>query len=180
MLLSSIGWKGWALLALVIIVGAIAKEFGGQGFESRTRPFGYRRKKYLFDTNSEFELYKTLMRLYADQYRIFAQINYSHLIEPKSHGFVASRAERSRIDRKSADFVLCEFNSAVPLLVIELDGSAHGIPKKRERDAFIDSICAQVSLPILHLEVGTFDEASLNALVDAKVTPKTTVGSNVI
>lgn len=172
MLLSSIGWKGWALLALVIIVGAIAKEFGGQGFESSTRPFGYRRKKYLFDANSEFELYKTLMRLYADQYRIFAQVNYSHLIEPNSHGFVATRAGRSRIDRKSADFVLCEFNSAVPLLVIELDGSAHGIPKKHERDVFIDSICNEVGLPILHLEVGHFDEAILKTLIEQKLSPQ--------
>lgn len=136
---------------------------------------GYRRKEYLFDSNSEFRLYHLLMKLYANQFHIFAQVNYNHLLEPKSRGFVASRAGRSRIDRKSADFVLCELDSVVPLLVIELDGSAHSISKKRERDTFIDKICTEAGLPILHLEVGAFDEATLKALVDAKITPKVTV-----
>lgn len=181
--LTSISWKWWALLALAIIlviIRVLAERSGERSSELGAGLFNYRRKKYLFDTNSEFELYKVLVRLYANQYRIFAQVNYSHLIESKSKSIVTSRSERSRIDRKSADFVLCEFESAVPLLVMELDGSAHGIPKKRERDAFIDGVCAEVGLPILHLEAGTFNEASLKALVDAKVTPKVTMGSNII
>lgn len=172
MLLSSIDWKVWGWLILVVVAVIVVKEFAGRGSKSRAKPFGYRRKQYLFDSNSEFELYKTLVRLCANQYRIFAQVNYSHLLESKSRGFVASRAVRSRIDRKSADFVLCEFESAAPLLVIELDGSVHGTPKKHERDVFIDTVCAEAGLPILHLEVGSFDESQLKTLIQQKLPPQ--------
>lgn len=175
------GFWIWVIVAVMVglaIVGFFI-DAAREGVAGRGES-GYKRKKYLFDANSEFELYKMLVRLYANQYRIFAQVNYNHLLESNSRGFVASRAERSRIDRKSADFVLCEYDSVVPLLVIELDGSVHGTAKKHERDVFIDTVCAEVGLPILHLEVGTFDESSLKALVDAKITRKVTVEQSVI
>lgn len=167
------GFWGWVIL--VVVVGLAIVGFFVDAAREGVVGHGesvYKRKKYLFDANSEFELYKILVRLYANQYRIFAQVNYSHLLESKGRGFVASRAGRSRIDRKSADFVLCEFESAAPLLVIELDGSVHGTPKKHERDLFIDTVCAEAGLPILHLEVGSFDESQLKTLIQQKLSPQ--------
>ena len=64
---------------------------------------------------------------------------------------------------------MCELDSVVPLLVIELDGSAHSISKKGGRDTFIDTVCAEAGLPILHLEVGSFDESQLKILIQQKL-----------
>jgi very-short-patch-repair endonuclease len=81
-------------------------------------------------------------------------VNYSHLIEPVKGDWKEERANRSRIDRKSADFVLCDKERVVPLLVIELDGYVHGFAKKQRRDEFIDGITKVAGLPVLHLRVG--------------------------
>lgn len=117
----------------------------------------YEKKPYLFDANSEFNLYKVLIELYGDKYYIFPQINYSHLIQPKKTTWEEERKYRSRIDRKSADFVFCDKERIVPKLIIELDGSAHNLKSKQARDEFIDELTKIVDLPILHLKTSNVD-----------------------
>ncbi len=112
----------------------------------------YEKKPYLFDTNSEFTLYKMLIELFKDKYFIFTQVNYSHLIQPKKIGWKEERKYRSRIDRKSADFVLCDKEKVIPILIIELDGGVHNTRDKRSRDEFIDEIMKMSNLPILHIK----------------------------
>jgi very-short-patch-repair endonuclease len=62
------------------------------------------------------------------------------------------RAYRSRVDRKSADFVICDKQKIEPLLVIELDDSSHSYYKRQERDEFIDDILKSANLEILHVK----------------------------
>src|SRR3989338_3108718 len=94
-----------AILILVGIAFALKELFGGS---SRDDLSPYQKKKYLFDTTSEFNLYKILLELYGDRYHIFPQINYSHVVDVKKIDWPEERRYRSRIDRKSADFVLCD------------------------------------------------------------------------
>ena len=112
----------------------------------------YERKPFLFDSYAEFNLYKVLIELYGDQYYIFTQVNYSHLIQPKKSTWEEERRHRSRIDRKSADFVLCDKVRVVPQLVIELDGYSHNFKSKQVRDELINDLTKIVDLPILHLK----------------------------
>jgi hypothetical protein len=107
----------------------------------------YERKQYLFDANSEFNLFKVLVELFGDKYYIFPQINYSHLIQPRKTTWEEERKYRSRIDRKSADFVFCDKERIVPKLIIELDGSAHNLKSKQARDEFIDELTKIEDLP---------------------------------
>ena len=149
----------WPLL--IIIVLAMAVKIIVEIFlkRSKNKPdlSVYERKPYLFDTTSEFNLYKILLELFGDKYYIFPQVNYSHLIQPKKTKWEEERKYRSRIDRKSADFVFCDKGRIIPKLIIELDGYAHKFKSKEARDEFIDELTKIVDLPILHLKTGDFD-----------------------
>ena len=129
----------------------------------------YEKKPYLFDANSEFNLYKVLVESYGDKYYIFPQINYSHLIQPKKSSFEEERKYRSKIDRKSADFVFCDKEKVVPKLIIELDGYVHNFKNKQARDRFIDEITGIVDLPILHLKTNNLNKDFIKNEIDLKL-----------
>lgn len=121
----------------------------------------YKRKEYLFDSNSEFILFKALIELFGDQFHVFPQVGYSHLIDETSHNFYEKRRFRSRIDRKSADFVFCDKEHVLPRLVIELNGDSHSLPERKERDNLINTIAKHISLPILTLDVRDIHDKNL-------------------
>lgn len=129
----------------------------------------YEKKPYLFDANSEFNLYKLLVELYGDKYYVFPQINYSHLIQPKKSNWEEERRYRSRIDRKSADFVFCDKEKIIPKLVIELDGYVHNFKNKQARDQFIDDITGISDLPILHLKTNNLERDFIKSEIDKKL-----------
>jgi len=109
----------------------------------------YEKKQYIFDSINELNLYRTLLELFGNKYNIFVQVNYSHLIQTKDK---YDRGNRSKIDKKSADFVLCDKDHVVPLLVIELDGFSHDTIKEQERDGFINKTMNEINFPILHIK----------------------------
>lgn len=132
----------------------------------------YERKPFLFDAVSELNLYKMLLELYGDQYYIFTQVNYSHLIQPRKTNFQDDRKYRSRIDRKSADFVLCDKDRVVPKLIIELDGYVHNFKNKQARDEFIDSLMNIAELPILHIKTAEVSREYVKQEIDNKLNKK--------
>lgn len=140
-----------ALAVLITILGVafVIKELFGTTSSIDLSPY---QKKNLFDTTGELALYKILLELYGDKYYVFPQINYNHIIEVKKMDWKEGQRYRNHIDRKSADFILCNKEQGVPVLIIELDGSAHNIAKKQKRDALIDGITKIIGLPILHLK----------------------------
>jgi very-short-patch-repair endonuclease len=159
------------IIFLIIIIGAvilIKHLFAGK--EDKKRDLSvYKRKNFLFDTVSELNLFKTLVELFGDKYHIFAQVNYSHLIEVKPMDFAEQRKYRSSIDRKSADFVLCDKERVVPQLIIELDGGVHNFKSKQARDEFIDNITNIVDLPILHIKTNNLDREFIKNEVTNKL-----------
>jgi very-short-patch-repair endonuclease len=159
------------VVAIFVIVGVIVVLAELFGVVNRDNFSPYQKKKYLFDTKSEFDLYKILLELYGDKYHIFPQINYSHLIEIKNMERRERHRHRSRIDRKSADFVVCDKERVVPQLVIELDGSVHDLPNKQRRDKFIDDIMKSIGLPILHLKTENLSKESIREEVDRILLP---------
>lgn len=153
---------------LIVIIGAVvilSQDEGKKGVDLSV----YEKKPYLFDTASEFNLYKVLVELFGDKYYIFPEVNYSHLIQPRKSNWSDERRERSRIDRKSADFVFCDKEKIVPQLVIELDGYVHNYKSKKARDAFIDEITKIVDLPILHLKTNNLDRDFIKSEINKKL-----------
>ena len=126
----------------------------------------YKKKQYLFDTSSEFRFFNMVTEMIGTDYYVFPQINYSHIIATKSGSFYENRRYRSHIERKSADFVVCDKKTCIPLLVIDLDGSMHDRPDIHEKDVEIDEILKAINLPILRL---TNEESKDRELVKEKI-----------
>ena len=158
------------LLAIVAMVGvAIYQIFFNRDEDEEPDLSVYERKPFLFDNISEFNLYKILLELFGDKYHIFPQVNYSHLIQPRKSTWEEERRHRSRIDRKSADFIFCDKERVVPKLIIELDGSVHNFKSKQTRDEFINELTKLVDLPILHLRTGSLDKEFIRAEINKKL-----------
>lgn len=156
---------------IFIILGGICLYVitSSNGDTAKTGFSVYQKKKFLFDTPSEFHMYKMLLELFGDKYFIFPQVNYSHLIEPKKSTFIEERKYRSRIDRKSADFVFCDKETMVPVLVIELDGYVHDFKDKRARDEFINEITQVVDLPMLHIKTVDVSKEFVKKEIEGKL-----------
>ena len=162
-------WPLFLVVAL-IVVGKFVVETFFKKSGSKPDLSVYERKPYLFDTTSEFNLYKALLEMFGDKYYIFPQVNYSHLIQPRKATWEEERKYRSRIDRKSADFVFCDRERIVPQLIIELDGGVHNLKSKQTRDEFIDELTKIVDLPILHLKAGGLEKEFIRSEIVKKLT----------
>lgn len=144
------------LIAFIIIIVVIKlfEEFSRKPkAETRTvSPDAYYKKTYLL-TKAEHEFFKALQQILEDKFFVFPQVRYDSLLGIKSgQTYWGRRAYRSRVDRKSADFVICDKQKIEPLLVIELDDNSHNYHKRQERDEFIDDILKSANLRILHIK----------------------------
>lgn len=160
----------FCLILLLFIGAAVVSIF----FSKPGRDFSnYVKRAFLFDTRSEFELFKLLLELFGDRYHVFPQVHYSHVVEVKKG---LSYRERLRywngINRKSADFVLCDKEKVAPQLVIELDGSSHQWEKRKERDEFVNHIMNVTNLPILHLTPNNMSKEAIREKVGQALAPK--------
>lgn len=165
-------FKIFLLFLILAILAMVIKFIAKKSFENQESEPDisvYEKKPYLFDTNSEFNLYKVLLEIFDDKYFIFPQINYSHLIQPKKTTFAEEMKYRNRIDRKSADFVLCDKNRIIPQLIIELDGYVHKFKGKQARDKFIDELAKIAGLPILHLKTSNTDREFVRKEIEQKL-----------
>lgn len=161
----------WPVLIIVALV--VAFKFINEVFSKKQKRKPdlsvYERKPFLFDAVSEFNLYKILLELFGDKYFIFPQVNYNHLIQPRKNTWEVERKHRSRIDRKSADFIFCDKERIVPQLIIELDGEVHNFKSKRARDEFLNELTKIVDLPILHLKTGNLDKEIIKKEIGQKL-----------
>ncbi|HSE56844.1 MAG TPA: DUF2726 domain-containing protein [Candidatus Paceibacterota bacterium] len=62
------------------------------------------------------------------------------------------RTYRSRIDKKSVDFVLFDIETFTPHLVIELDDSSHDREERHERDLFVDAVLKKAGIRIEYVK----------------------------
>lgn len=155
-----------AVLCLGFVIAFALYELTGDYlYDEEESP--YKRRRYLMDSNAEYGLFKVLVELYGGHYFVFPQVHYSHLLEAGKHDWKESRRLMAKLDRKSADFVLCKKGDVSPQLVIELDGPTHARARTHERDEFINDILAAAGLPCLRIEVGPYTPESIKKQVDA-------------
>ncbi len=72
----------------------------------------------------------------------------------------------SQVVGKSVDFVICDRWSLDPVMLLEVDDRSHRAPARRERDALVDSLCAEVGLPLVRVKArfAYSEDALLRAL----------------
>ena len=165
----------WPILILIVFVVALTFAIGIINALSgrRERDFSvYEKRKYLFDTKSEFDLFNVLTELFSERFYVFPQVHYSHIVEASRR---LSPRDRfiywNSINRKSADFVLCDKQRVVAQLVIELDGSSHDMEKRKERDEFINHLMNVTGLAILHLKTDNLDRDFIKGEVERVLAP---------
>jgi very-short-patch-repair endonuclease len=161
--------KFYIIIGIAVGIVFVIKELGGKGEKQKPDLSVYEKKPFLFDAVSELNLYKMLVELYGDRYNIFTQVNYSHLIQAIKTNFQDERKYRSRIDRKSADFVLCDKERVVPQLIIELDGYVHNFKSKQANDEFKDDITKIIGLPLLRIKTADANREYVKNAIDQKL-----------
>ena len=53
---------------------------------------------------------------------------------------------------KSVDFVICDVLTLDPVAAIEVDDRSHLLPKRRDRDAFVNEVFAEIGVPLLRVK----------------------------
>jgi hypothetical protein len=155
-----------AMIAVVVVAIAIV-----EGPRKIDFSF-YLKRKYLFDAKSEFELFNILLSIYGDRFYVFPQVHYSHIVTVRDDASFSDRMKYwNKINRKSADFVLCDKERVVPQIVIELDGSSHEWAKRKERDEFINELMHVTDLKICHLYPTNMNVEYVRAEVDKALLP---------
>ena len=89
---------------------------------------------------------------------------YARSSDPREH-----RTYTNKIDRKHIDFLLCDPQTAKPVLGIELDDRSHQRADRQERDEFVEAVFNAAQLPLARIPVQrAYDVAELTALLREK------------
>lgn len=125
---------------------------GRSGFGLSNGKLPYRKKDYLL-TVAERNFYQVLSQVIEkNNGLLFAKVRLEDLLW-LPRGTENRWGLRNRIKSRHIDFVICDNQSVMPLLAIELDDSSHQRQDRIERDQNIDRILHDAGLPILHIRV---------------------------
>ena len=106
-----------------------------------------------FLSAAELSFFRVLQVAVADWAIIFAKVSQGDLFYAQTGDYGKNRAYRNKIDRKHIDFLLCDPQTARPILGIELDDKSHQRADRQERDRFVDKVFAAAKLPLVHIPV---------------------------
>lgn len=106
-----------------------------------------------FLSPAELNFYRVLQTAISDWAIIFTKVSLGDLFYAQTGDFGQNQAYRNKIDRKHVDFLLCDPQTARPILGIELDDKSHQQADRQERDKFVDQVFAAAKLPLAHIPV---------------------------
>lgn len=107
----------------------------------------YRKKQFLM-TRAEYTFNKTLEKIVGDKYYVGRQVLLSNLVEVTS----TYKPYRSKIDKKTVDFVLFNKAGYTPYLAIELDDSSHNRLDRMQRDRFVEDVLGKAGIRIVRIK----------------------------
>lgn len=122
----------------------------GSGDASGGGRWPYRRRKYLL-SRAEFSFFRVLQSVAAENgWVVCAKVNLNDLLYVEK-GTEKRSAWLNKINRKHADFVLCDSETMQPVMVVELDDKSHGSAKAQKRDADKDRALGAAGLPVVRV-----------------------------
>ena len=137
-----------ALFYVVGVFAVLALTFGDLTVGSRS---GYQRGRFL-SANEKIFL-RTLDAALGRNYRAFAQVRLAELTNPVDSANVRLRRRAlNAVMAKSVDFVICDVLTLDPVVVIEVDDRSHLLPERRDRDAFVNAVFAEIGLPLVRVK----------------------------
>lgn len=106
-------------------------------------------------TPTELGFYQVLTDALPTEYTCMTQVALNRLIKVQKPRFGAAwRDPRwNRIAQKSIDFVVVRRSDLRVMVLIELDDASHQKAQRQQRDTFLDTVCANINLPIIHIPV---------------------------
>ena len=157
-------------LLAVIITGIVSAHLAKKGIGDRTEPDVYYLRKSLF-TPAERSFFGVLESLDYEGLTITSKVRLADIfgVEKGLEPGDRQRAQ-NRINAKHVDFLLVQKADGRPVLGIELDDSSHGEEGRVARDAFVDTVFALATLPILHVPVKpAYEPKELRRRIDAAI-----------
>lgn len=170
-IIKAIPWWIWILFAIGIFgyftklirsIGAFRSDEKASSNREEFNPDNYEIRQTMMNS-SERVFFETLRRAIGDIFDIYPQVNLDKIFKTK---FQSSRTkyniEKSRIDRKSVDYLLVNRETQSPKIAIELDGSSHERQDRIERDEKVGNIFDHNGIPLIRFSVGdSFTEEEL-------------------
>jgi hypothetical protein len=134
--------------AVVGIVAVLALVLSSLTAENRV---GYRRGRFLSANETIF--LRTLDAALGRSYRAFAQVRLAELANPAESAKVHIRRRAlNAVMAKSVDFVICDVLTLDPVAAIEVDDCSHLLPERRDRDAFVNAVFAEIGVPLVRVK----------------------------
>jgi hypothetical protein len=128
------------------------------------RRIGYQRGRFLSANEKSF--LRTLDAALGLNYRAFAQVRLAEIANPADSTNVhLRRLGLNAVMAKSVDFVVCDVLTLDPVAAIEVDDRSHLLPERRNRDAFVNAVFAEIGLPLVRVTARrTYSVAQLRDL----------------
>lgn len=129
-----------------------------QSQENHYQPVLPYRKKESQVTRAELNFYNLLKDIVGDKFDIQRQVVISSIVDVTSANFTDYRTgrqfnpDRSKIDKKTIDFVLFNKNDFSPYMAIELDDKSHERTDRMIRDEEVEMILESVEIPLVRIK----------------------------
>lgn len=107
----------------------------------------YKKKSFLL-TKTEYNFDKVLTEIVGDKYYIGRQVPLSSIVEVTS----TYKPYRSKIDKKTIDFVLFNKAGYTPHLAIELDDPSHFRWDRIKRDEFVQDVLSKAGIKLIRIQ----------------------------
>lgn len=143
--------------AIFIIIGGVVVigHFVRLGKKPSKSPY-VKRPEFL--NSGDLKLFNTLAEVCGEQYLVLPQVHLGHILEVKpSVDFKEVSNQRSRVDRKSADFVICS-RGGQALVVVDLGNDDDNFPDKKSREGFLENLAQVEGLSLVYLKSGMGSE----------------------
>jgi hypothetical protein len=154
-------------VVLIWLVYAILKIFIKDKKKPEDTIDAYYKKEFLL-TIPERKFFEALQKLLPEKYICFPQMVVASVLSVKIKG-KDYRKYRSKIDKKTIDFVIFEKEYLKPVLAIEYDDKSHNKSSRRKRDGFVNESLKQANLDIVHIKYG---QNNLEEIINTEVIGK--------
>lgn len=140
------------IVVIGIFVLGILFRILGPGLQRQSKDetsFPYELQSALF-TPAERSFLGVLDQAVAGKYRIFGKVRIADVATVRGTPNQSTRQRAfNKISAKHFDFLLCDPGDLSFVCAIELDDKSHAQDKRKERDQFVENICAAMKLPLL-------------------------------
>lgn len=138
-----------AVMVALFALGFLLKQVKATAEEKRASDY-YLRKSLL--TPAERSFLGVLEVLRHEDYQLCVKVRIADIVGVRNgleRG--ARQAALNRVQSKHVDFLFIRAADGQPVLAVELDDASHEREERRERDAFVDQLFAEVGLPVAHV-----------------------------